>query len=219
MPLISPTTPDEVKHATITFKTGKLIYADMIRLRPFMDYLNKIPDDDGAVPDNDLSSSAGVAKRTAIHAKQNIVHVYVGNSSPNIYSGEGKLTFGYHDKSDSQCQLGEFKDTGKNVCTDLWWVTLVDEADLLEILSISLSADEAKSAIDDFLSENEDGVGRLTVEPGEHHLYFHGDNYRIMNKFTTDDVDFGGLEHMFLLSKTEVLFTPKLEQKKLSPRP
>lgn len=210
-PLVAPETADSVQHAVVNFPSGRVIYADMIRLQPLIDIIKPISQKE---PSSSIRSICEVTRKLA---ELGVVHVYSSNSSPYIYRSESALTVG-HDVEETNTSRGDFKTNGDFVCTDLWWVTLVDEARLIEILAQSMSTEQAKSEIDKYLIENHGDTGRLEMEPGEYQLYFHGNPRRIREDFVTNDIDLGSIDYQFVLSKEPLNWQPKQIQPSNKPK-
>jgi len=182
----------------IEFKTGDLVAMDWFR---FENALKAWTDANG---DGDLPSvgnNAGICANTKFYAEKfGIVYVFVGNSSPNVFTNEetGVIAVGdnwrqwaedgrrrYSDadedgnESEEACEEYEhaqenapagFVDQG-SVCTDLWWVTIMDRSRLREILIEQLGEDRLEE-IDAYVASDFDV--NMQVEPGKYTLHYDG---------------------------------------------
>lgn len=209
---------DTVQHANINFPTGRVIYADMIRLKPILNLYQQYATED-------ISSAVkNKANLTAKFAQHNILHTFAGETYPQVFATQSKsddtiIIVGNQDE-DTSSNLGEFTDTGKFISTEMKTVTMVDESVLIELLSATMDEKSAKREIQKLLKD--DGANLMEINPGEYLFYYHGDPHRVHDNFEPSknqdtsknvSVDFGSLDYQFVLSKLPIVFNPKLERK------
>ena len=176
---------DEVQTHKIEFKTGDLIAMDWFRefdgLKQWFDAkgFDKLPS---------LNEDSGILEHVKLAASLNIVYVFVGNSCPNVYASNGIIAVGdnwrrydadgntrYSDDEDSDYNEAQenppagFADLG-SVCTDLWWVTMLERSHLAEILIAHMGEDHRKE-IEEYVADSFDV--ELQVEPGIYTLHYH----------------------------------------------
>jgi len=182
-PVAEPTTTRSVQ---IELKTGNLIAMDWFRgigdLREWFD--ERGGDNVGSV-----NNDSGIFATTELYASLGFVHVFVGNSSPTCFTAPGKIVFGtnwreynkngeerYSDVDDGEGDYDEdtnsapvgFKDEG-SVCTDLWWVTMVERERLLEVF-VGQMGEEHRKEIEAYVDSQFDV--NLQVEPGKYTLHY-----------------------------------------------
>lgn len=191
--IMPPTKPQTVE---IEFKTGNLVAMDWFR--DSANAFNDWTDAQGAADLPSINSRDGIIKSTEFYANLGIVHVFVGNSSPNVYAGEGLIAVGNNwceytadgrerysdcddDGNESEEAEAAYEHAQENppagmtdegsVCTDLWWVTIIERERLVEILVEQLGEDrraEAEAFANDQFDVN------MQVEPGKYTLHFDG---------------------------------------------
>lgn len=169
----------------IEFKTGDLIAMDWFR---WLDGLKHWFDAKGFDKLSSLNEDSGILEHIKLAASLNIVYAFVGNSCPNVYSGNGIIAVGdnwrqydadgntrYTDDEDSDYDEAQenppagFVDHG-TVCTDLWWVTMMERGRLVEIL-IEQVGEDRRQDIEDYSNTGFDA--ELQVEPGIYTLHYH----------------------------------------------
>lgn len=120
----------------IEFPTGELICNDTLPYANGMfEALEK------ATPN--INSRLGLKERTLAYANENILHVFVSNTSPSLFKKGETLVIGRSsDNECAPCSCGEEicdceyeeyyplegSEPIASICTDLWWATLVDVA-------------------------------------------------------------------------------------------
>jgi hypothetical protein len=190
---VEPITVAETnKTTTVNFPTGDLVAMDWFRdsADGFTNYFNA--KGDGDLPS--VNSEAGVCKSTEFYAALGMAHVFVGNSSPNIFTRKkdsmivagsnwreynADMSARYSDDEDDE---GEDYDTATNsspkgmkdqgtVCTDLWWVSIIDRQTLTELLVEQLGED-SREEIKEFVSSEFDV--NIKVKPGKYTLHYNG---------------------------------------------
>lgn len=186
------TTPETNKTTTVNFPTGDLVAMDWFRdsADAFTNYFKA--KGDGDLPS--VNSEAGVCKSTEFYAALGMAHVFVGNSSPNIFTRKkdsmivagsnwreynADMSARYSDDEDDE---GEDYDTATNsapkgmkdqgtVCTDLWWVSIIDRQTLTKLL-IEQMGEDSREEIKEFVSSEFDV--NIKVKPGKYTLHYNG---------------------------------------------
>lgn len=119
----------------IAFPTGELICDDGLPYRRdiFKDISNK---------DYNINASKGIYDTIIDYAKENVLHIFVGNTCPSVWLKDndklaignsyedGECTCGSIDYKSCTCESKEINPLdGKDIsfiCTDLWWASVVD---------------------------------------------------------------------------------------------
>lgn len=112
-----------------------------------------------------LNTNLGLKERTLNHARENIFHVFVGNSCPDVFKKDDFIVVGHSSNNEiDKCSCGS--DSGcdceyeeyypienskkiANICTDLWWASIVDIGVYKKLLTDYFGEDKAKSYIDE----------------------------------------------------------------------
>jgi len=101
-----------VYSARINVSSGKLVIAN--DLREFLDVEEKF----------DCNTNPGTKAVTDAYAKQNMIHIYVGNSSPEVFQNGNTINIGCLSEDKKKP-----RDIGKRigmVNTRLWWYSAMD---------------------------------------------------------------------------------------------
>jgi hypothetical protein len=185
-----------IEELSVDFPTGELLIADWFRIDEFT----------AAVKERDgksICSAAGRGELTRKYAeKHGFLSVYVGNTSPAVIARDGALVVGW-ESEDEPC---EGEELGR-VCTDLWWVTIIERARLVDIVAGTVGKEEAERIVEDYLAEHGRHIIRAEVAPGTHHLYFHPETEDFDAAFRSDDCPTAGVEAMFVLSDKRLVLT------------
>lgn len=175
--------PTGARTAQLEFKTGDLVAMDWFRDED--NTLDKWLKARGSDKIGSVNYDKGIFDTVEFHAKLGIVHVMVGNSSPSVYTGEGTIAVGSNWREYTADGRGRYSDcdddgneseeaeaeyelasttapTGMvahgSVCTDLWWVTIMERSLLAEILGEDYAKEEFNVEIQ--------------VEPGKYTLHY-----------------------------------------------
>lgn len=125
---------DEKLSFEIEFPTGELIFNDRLDYsKDLFKSLNNHP--------HSIGSTTGIYERVNNYSSKNILHIYVGNTSPSLWLKDNKLAIGqayYNEECDGEitncnCDtietvivpFGDSIEIG-GICTDLWWASLID---------------------------------------------------------------------------------------------
>jgi len=106
----------------IQIPSGKLVLVDWPENgQDILEYL-----DDDKEPS--INSFKGVVLRSQKYSQENIMHFFVGNSSPQVYYKDGLIYIGQdgYNESDEEFPLMEDATVNTSICTDLWWITAFD---------------------------------------------------------------------------------------------
>lgn len=206
----APISVKPVVHMPIDLPTGKLIIADWIRIPAFTDAV--------AREEYDISYAQERLMRTVAGVKaHNLIEVACGNSMPSILleadkSGapEAQLRIGlpvYEPDSDTPVNP-DLKEIG-TVTTDVNGVAIIDEADLAAILAAQ-GLDPQTEIQTWETGQWRNGVTRLTVAPGQWHLYFvEFRGYMGVAEIERVSQDLGtGFETIVLLTQTPIDLDP-----------
>lgn len=112
------------------FPSGKIHFADWLDLLGAAKKVNLIKE-----VKESINYAIGIVKTSQEYAKHQVAHFFVGNSSPGLYVDPqtNDLMIGRVDRYDEDADeyvniegLSNYKKLG-HFCTDLWWVTLLDD--------------------------------------------------------------------------------------------
>lgn len=133
----------------IAFPTGEIICDDGLP------YSREIFEE---IYDYNINSSKGIYDTIIDFAKNNILHVFVGNTCPSVWLKEDKLAIGnMYEEEECNCGADHYKDCNcdykqavpldgeeiSSICTDLWWASMVDVQIYKEILIKEFGEEEA----------------------------------------------------------------------------
>lgn len=172
--LICVTPSNEIQEITINVPTGRLFCADWFRdsdntldkhikdvTNPQLQKVKK----DFSYEVEHGNSPLNEYFQVASAADKDIATIFVGNSSPQIFQNNNKLSFNSYSEDTPPDE--EYKDVGY-VCTDLWRVTVADKQTLAEILQKKYTKEEA----DEILTQWENESSIVSVKPGRYKLTF-----------------------------------------------
>lgn len=205
---VEPSTQiDEVQHQKVVLKTGNILVADWFRIEAFTEEIEKLGD-------FNIGSEYGCKLCTKTHAKElNIVHVCVGNTSPELFYGDDGFVAASYSEDDTSPK--NFRSLG-NICTDLWWATMIERENLVSMIAKTKGQVDAERMVAEYLAEND--VTEISVPPGEYHLYYDSDNRRFDKLFVSDDINLDGISKpLFILAKNELTLSP-LKKNTIKPR-
>ena len=186
--------PRTVHHTTIPVPSGELLINDWFRIDAFSRACRALDEDKMSI-----NIHAGCVQQTLRYAQElGFAHVMVGNSVPSVVARDGRIDIGHYDEDEEGGMDGDHLG---NVCTDLWWTTIIDKQVLLDICATAMPREQALQEIDAFLAQYDHTVMTTQVPPGTYHLYFSGDTETFAEKFDSPDADMSAFEKpMFILS-------------------
>lgn len=172
--------PNEIVEVKVNFPSGKLIVADWVRIPEFTEI---VEGEDRWSEERSLNHTKGRIKTAQRYAELfNFVSVPLGNCSPDVYLQNGNLIIGkpnYDEDTGDYVEVGSDYKKVASVCTDLWATTIIDIAQLVEILR-EKHGDKSEKLVDEYMKNNDTYYQTVNVEPGEYLLRFHG-NYGSFN--------------------------------------
>lgn len=169
-----------VQSMPFVVERGQVLCNDWFRIPGFTEHFRN--DEEGSIRFN-VNTIPGTINTTLHHMERGAVHVYVGNSSPSAYETEdGSIVFGYasEEEKDGTLREGETPESLGFVCTDLWWVTMIERHKLEEILR-PVHGDDTERLIEE---HGTDLV--IDLEPGTYDVRFHGAPKLFMEEFDPD---------------------------------
>lgn len=156
-----PCIEDRLYGVDVEFPTGEILASDWFRIPAF----NSV-EDTNYEQHKSLNHTAGRIYNTERYAREfNFVCINVGNSSPHIYQNGNSLIFAA-DKPKG------YKERGY-VCTDFWGVTLIDKAQMLDIL-YKEHGSQSEVVLEDYIKENH--INTLHVTPGTYTVEYYPGN-------------------------------------------
>jgi len=113
--------------------------------------------------DEDINSFKGTVLRSKKYAQENIMHFFVGNSSPQVYYKDGLVYIGQdgYDENDEEFLLMEEATENTSICTDLWWVTAFDVEIYRELIKKKFGENISEEFEEQFLQDE-----YINVRPG-----------------------------------------------------
>ncbi len=130
----------------INVPSGVLVFANDLRRLVELDSL-----------DDDMSEHlAGQLRYTQAHAQAGHLHLFVGNSCPSVYQTKKTLRIG-----------GKGGEAQGSICTDLWWVSAMDQAQFVKACAEHHTPQEALDAFDAFEVAVEPGRWAFSVRYGQ----------------------------------------------------
>lgn len=166
-PLTGGLPPPCVFSLEIPAPTGEMIVADWFRLEDNL-FTKIVKDSDGG---SSVNTSYGAARATERYAKEfGFMSVFVGSTSPSIVVRGDHVLIASLDEDLNVKVKGEILGS---VCTDLWWVTMIDRQVLVDIVARKLGRAEAEKRVAEYLetSLRNSEVTIVKQPPGS--LYFH----------------------------------------------
>lgn len=136
----------------IDIPTGEILCCDRL---PFYDMLQRLDN-----TKHTLNSNLGLKERTLSYATENIFHVFVGNSCPDVFKKDNTLYIGHSsDNECGECSCGreecdceyeeyppiEGAEQIADICTDLWWASIVDISIYKKLLIDYYGEEQAKT--------------------------------------------------------------------------
>jgi hypothetical protein len=204
--------------------SGTLLISDWFRHDAFNALVDKALETDHP----DINSEAGCVERTQRLAQDlGIGTVYVGNSSPSIIVDPQGVRVGWAadgDAYDDASGEGEPKDMRREqerkaplvgqeagrVCTDMWWVTMIDKQVLVDLFARTMPLEVAQQEVDTLIAEQASDIIQVTVPKGDYHLYFAGKPEVLAQQFVMEEMNFDGFEEPMLALSASKL-TPKVQ--------
>lgn len=148
----------------IKFPSGKIICGD------WLPHASKALEDFESTCS--INSKLGKYKTTTTYAKADFLHMFVGNTSPRIFYKDDMLLVGKYAYDDNENEIIPLK-SGKEIgyiCTDLWWVSIVD-AEIYKSLLITKFGQ-----IDGLSKYKEIKIIETNIKPGIYRCTYLGNN-------------------------------------------
>lgn len=203
----------------VFFETGQLLCNDWFRIAEFNEELNQFTNK------YSLENNLSISQRTIDIAKQyNIAMVQVGNSSPGVYEINNNLCVGYVNDENfpnyNDFELFNKKNKKTNICTDLWATTIIDKANLINIVQKNQKStiENAIKTVEEYINKNHLKV--INVEPGNYYLYCSFNHHKYINDIINNYNDKEAIDNIelnFILSKNPDYHIEKKITKKLKP--
>lgn len=203
--------PTVVRHE-IDAPSGELLIADWFRIPCFTE---AVLDPAEKACEYSISTAAGCQRQAQWYSRNfGFASISVGNSSPDLLVREGADA----DRS-GHILLAHFEEDYRvkndpaggrmagSVCTDLWWVTVIDRQVLTSILARTLTQAEAEIAVQVLIDDG--NIRRVRVRPGKLFVY-HTADYPDMNDFESAQAPTAGVEQLYgVISEREITFSCK----------
>lgn len=192
---------NKIIELSIDFKTEDILIADWFKIDEFT---NKVKYNQDY---NEVSINFAKGREASTrHSVENFnyITVHVGNSCPTIFQNGNDFVFGYSTEWDEKNITLEdnkgYTDHG-SVCTDLWNVTIIEKAQLINIVAESVGMEKATQIVTEYLEDYDHNS--FKVEPGIYKLRFHP-TYEEFHKLD-DDENVPTIVEPFFTLKKEVL--------------
>lgn len=166
---LDPTPAPRMVQMSIPAPTGRMLIADWFRVagRAFTNAV--------ATPRRPIDTHLDVSNAAVSYAKEHgFLSFFVGGTSPSLYrdhgeAGEGgRMIVANLDEDHPFENSGARKHHLASVDTELWWVSIIDEAVLRDILIKELGHTEGQEKFERFLC-TKGAFQRFEIEPGELH--------------------------------------------------
>ena len=229
---LQPIEGPKIVEVSIDFKTGNLLIADWFRIEEFTQLVK------ASQTSISVNSSQGREQQTQKYIDDfNMVSVSCGNSAPGLYWQDGALVVGFHndeytDAEDSgveeykPCPLPEgMKEIGQ-VCCDLWWTTIIEKENLVEIIARSLAQkdledpntlkERSETILADYIEEKVPNgyLNEIKIPPGQYWLYQYQGEEDFYEVFESPDLPLHpSMETKFVLSSRRLEFVDKRDPK------
>jgi len=198
--------PAVISHA-IPAPSGELLIADWFRLSNnlFSDIV------DPKSHQFELCYPFGRAQQTAHYAREfGFMSVEAGNSCPGILERRDHFLIGEIDYGARSAPSGVLKGS---VCTDLWWVSMIDRQVLVDLLAGKLGPEAAQAAVDDYVASAvaSSSISVLRVAPGTVHFHFTADRRDLAGFQCAGPIetDFQSVEPILVVSSAPLHWTPR----------
>jgi len=149
----------EVKPFSVEIQvpSGKLVLVDWPENG--QDILGHLDDD----KEPSINSARGTVLRSQKYAQENIMHFFVGNSSPQVYYKDGLIYIGQdgYNEDDEEFPLMEEATENTWICTDLWWVTAFDVEVYKELIKKKFGENISQEFEEQYLQDE-----YINVKPG-----------------------------------------------------
>lgn len=167
-----PCAVEPIIELSVNFSSGRLLLSDWFRIPQFT---NAVDDNHK----NDVNSSLGRINLTKYHAENFNFIAAPSSGSPYIFQQGDKLVFAQvdEDKPSFKKFTSNYTDHGR-INSGLRAITIIDEDQLLAIMTKQLGEEDAKKALENYLEENDYEITRVTVTPGTYQFKFSGDCYK-----------------------------------------
>lgn len=206
--------PPGIEHVVINAPSGELLINDWLRIGAFTELTQETLKAAGG---QSICSSAGRVLQTQIYARElGFASVSSAEGGPEVFLEDGRLLFGY--EGEDSCRPASRQSLG-SVCTDLWWSTIIDRQVLVDLVARKLGPELAEKEVVALEAETADSLIKVSVPPGQYHLYFSADTSVFGEKFASEEVSMEDMgEPMFVLSPSPLTLIDKPAKVK-RPRP
>lgn len=128
--------------------------------------------------DGDIGCAKGIADHVASYARGNVIHFFVGNSCPSVYTKDDEIYVGnpeYKETEDDEIEvpLAEGAQDRGSICTDLWWTTIVD-AEIYRQLAEKQGLDNPEQIVQEAIKDADCHHVVLNVKPGTYRCTYYG---------------------------------------------
>lgn len=173
---LAPCTFDAgLKEIMIRVTSGEILAADWVRIGEFTEAVKENK------PTLSINYAAGEVALTRHYAENfSFISVYVGNSMPRVYvnnAGDEVVAGRVIENADGDGDYftteswGDFTSRAR-ICTDLWWATLIDPAQLTAVLSKAIGAEAASKVVDEYLEKGKHEFTRIPLQNGTYRVRF-----------------------------------------------
>lgn len=193
-------TAPRVEHVTIEVPSGHLLVSDWFSHAGFANRSKEVLQ---GIPS--INYEPGTVETTLRMASfMNVATVFVGDGSTDVLLDQNGLRVGR--ANEAVPPIGG-QHMG-SVSMGRWWVTLVDRQVLVDLLSQTMTDEQAEGEVAHLISDHPNGVLEIHVPPGTYHLYFSGSPETFEKHFDMAEVTMEGFDDpMFVLSPCEL--TPR----------
>lgn len=200
VPLMQDAALPSVKHIEIPVPSGQLLIADWFRIPAFNEVV-KANEGHPSLPS--VNTVAGQQITSEAYAKRHgFISVCVGNTSPSVVaSGPGQFCIA---STEDDILPASVKNLG-SVCTDLWWVTVIDRKVLTDIVASKIGQKAAEAQVEQYLKESSGDILTVNIPSGQPlHAYFESEE-GLQGRFEAEGVTTKGFETLYAVLSTKPL--------------
>jgi hypothetical protein len=173
---LAPVNP--IDTVEVKFESGEVLVADWFRIDEFTSKTKN---------DASINNDRGIREAVNHYAALGFVSVFVGNSCPNVWKRGNTVIVGRSADCDVDIENGQ----EMSVCTDLWWVTMIDRKQLERMVGVEIAAK--------YIADHDTDI--LNLEPGTYTVSYTPKYHNFGDHFKSESFDMTGIEAFFALEK------------------
>lgn len=199
----------QIEELILSVPSGELWCADWFRVDDFTKLVKEV--ENKLSLNIDINSIQGkVDKSLAFYQNFGGMHVFVGNSSPSVIQEHNVWMLANLDEEKTPFRRASNLTEKSSICTDLWWVTMVDPQVLLANLEKHWQDEPGKAqrVMDEIAQES--NIIKIKVPAKDYHVYFSGHHSILEEKWNMEEWDCVPHATTYMVFSQNPL-TPKLQ--------